>query len=278
MSCANFASVTWSGGSSTLWHSTHVLAVCARIPDAHAHSVSIRIGIRQSPLFCHVTINRHRHDVTQRKHADSPDQHSATLTSLAFEKREKDPNASSQSKSHDPEKFAINAPDLRGNELQTLKHEHEIPLRANSRRSGAKRIRFGSQFPRQPRRQSPENPQRDVPCHYFPQQEIRQELHVLHNGWIDLRRCFHAGRQAHAKLLDQRQMNQNQKCSKPRQDGDVNPEESGERSARHLFPTPHENHHRMTNHWHLPGDLRSHLGGKKRQRIPRKQVTTETES
>src|SRR5271169_2002230 len=153
MSCANCASVTWRGGSSALWHPTQVLAVCARLPDAHAHSAKANNTKRQSPLFCHVAINGHRYDVTKRKNAGSSDQRSATLLSPSFEKREQDPNGPCQSKSHDPEQFAIDVPDLRRNQLQTLKHEHEIPLRANSRGRGAERIRFSSQFPRQPRSQ-----------------------------------------------------------------------------------------------------------------------------
>src|SRR5579872_1513830 len=118
MSWANFASVTCSGGSSTLLHSRQVLvAVCAPIPGAHAQSAAASSTNPRTPLFCHVAINRHRHDVTQREHANSPDQCSAALLSTPFEKRQQHPNRPCQPKRQNPHELPIDTPNLRWNQF-----------------------------------------------------------------------------------------------------------------------------------------------------------------
>ena len=87
--------VTWRGGSSTLMA---VQAGVRRLRAGHAHqqahSVSSRIAARKIPLFCQVAINRHRHDVAQRKYARSHHESPAASTAYLFEKRQQQPQKS----------------------------------------------------------------------------------------------------------------------------------------------------------------------------------------
>src|SRR5580704_16334332 len=110
MSCVNCASVTCSGGSSALWHSKQVLAVCARIPVDHAHNAAASKTNPRTQLFCHVAINGHRHDVTQRKHPRSPNQRSTSLLSISFQKRQQHPHSTRQPKSQSTYELTIDAP------------------------------------------------------------------------------------------------------------------------------------------------------------------------
>ena len=78
---------------------------------------------------------------------------------------------------HDPDHLALDARDVRGEVLQRLEHEQEVPLGLDVRRSDAERVGLLSELPGKDRGEGGQQPERDVPADHVAQEEVREERH-----------------------------------------------------------------------------------------------------
>src|SRR5450631_1791213 len=226
MSWANCSSVTRWGGSSAEWQSRQVFAACACATPALAERTSKRITLLGSLLFRHVAIDSHRDDIGEREYACAHNESPATATAPMIKEWKHDPEQSGSTEYDDAHDIAIQKPHLGRDLLKRLEHEHEIPFWPDASRGRPKRIRFCSQFPRQNGGECSENSESDVPCHQLAQKKAGEKFHLPHINRRGFPARFHARRDAHAEILNERQVNQDEQGSQPRQNRDVKSEEA----------------------------------------------------
>src|SRR6266700_840334 len=193
MSFANCCSVTCKGGSMLPWQTRQVF--CARGQTAPPKDSATRTRNRafDAPLFRRIAIERHRYDVSKRKNSRAHDEFPAAPAPGLIEERQQHPDESRGPENQNADDFTIHEPQFCGDFLERLEHEHEVPLRADSRRSRCEGIRFRTQFPGKNGGQRSKNAESDVPGHQLAKEKVREEFHLscfLRRG---LPALFHAG-------------------------------------------------------------------------------------
>ena len=74
-------------------------------------------------------MNCQSYDVANSEDASADYDPPAETAYAVVKERKKNPDSTSQTEQQDAQDFSVNENDLGGNELECLKHEHEIPLR-----------------------------------------------------------------------------------------------------------------------------------------------------
>src|SRR5579883_2858673 len=94
-----------------------------------------------------------------------------------------------------------------------------------------KRVSLGTKLPREDGGQRAQYAERRVPSHDVAQQKVWEEWDRAFrlNPFLDS--LLHSGRNAHPKPLHKQQVKREKQRCKPREHGDMKPEEAGQRCA-----------------------------------------------
>src|SRR5208337_2200631 len=144
MSWLNLSDETPKGSGIVEWQSTQEFTACPYPRHAASATNPARTAERAAAtpqtLFRNIAIDTHHDHENKSKDAEAGDPGARACGFIALKEGQQQPEQSGQAATEYAQNLPIDDPHFRGNELECLVHEEEVPLRLDSRRGRRKRF------------------------------------------------------------------------------------------------------------------------------------------